>query len=219
MAEGSTSGLVLSGVTLRLGDRALVTDFSLHVAPGEIVCVMGPSGSGKSSLLRWIAGFLDTAFVASGRAELNGEDITHRPAWQRRTGIVFQDDALFPHLSLEENLAFGCSAHLARPLRKARVTQALATAQLEGLGAADPATLSGGQRARASLMRQLLAAPRAMLLDEPFGGLDVPLRAQIRAFVRQHLESVAIPALLVSHDGEDAAWADRVVHLPVSTNS
>ncbi|MCC6008105.1 MAG: ATP-binding cassette domain-containing protein, partial [Rhodobacteraceae bacterium] len=184
--------------------------------PGEVASVMGPSGVGKSTLLDAIGGHLGPGFALSGRVWLEGRDITALPAEARRIGLVFQDAVLFPHLSVAGNLAFGLSAHVrGRAARQAAVEQALARAGLAGLGPRDPETLSGGQRARAALMRALLAEPRALLLDEPFSRLDQGLRAEMRDFTFAHLRARAIPALMVTHDPADAeAAGGPVVALP-----
>jgi putative thiamine transport system ATP-binding protein len=137
---------------------------------------------------------------------LDGEDMAALPPERRRIGILFQDDLLFPHLSVAENLAFGLPAGLRdRAARAARIAGALAEAGMAEFGERDPATLSGGQRARIALMRTLLAEPRALLLDEPFAKLDVALRGRIRAFVFDHARANALPTLMVTHDPEDAA--------------
>jgi putative thiamine transport system ATP-binding protein len=198
--------LELRGVGLRLGGRTLVAPLDLVVGAGEIATVMGPSGCGKSSLLAFICGTLDPAFAPQGQVRLDGEDMGALPPERRRIGILFQDDLLFPHLSVAENLAFGLPAQLRdRRARAARLEAALAEAGLAGFGERDPATLSGGQRARITLMRTLLAEPRALLLDEPFSKLDVALRGRIRAFVFDHARANALPTLLVTHDADDAA--------------
>lgn len=211
----SAEGLRLKGVGISIGGHALIEAMDLHVAPGDIVTVMGPSGSGKSSLLAYVGGFLDPAFDAHGEIALDGVELTNLPAERRRTGVLFQDDLLFPHLSVGGNLLFGLGAQTrGRAARVALVEDALRQAGLEGFRDRDPATLSGGQRARVALMRALLAAPRALLLDEPFGKLDRPLRKDFREFVFGHARRLGLPTLLVTHDREDAdAAAGRVVEL------
>ncbi len=199
-------GLELRGVGLRLGGRPLMMPLDLAVAPGEIATLMGPSGCGKSSLLAFVCGTLDPAFEAAGAVLLGGVDVGALPPQRRRIGILFQDDLLFPHLSVAENLAFGLPAGLReKAARRTRVAKALAEAGLEGFAERDPATLSGGQRARIALMRTLLAEPRALLLDEPFSKLDVALRDRLRGFVFDHARANALPTLLVTHDPDDAA--------------
>ncbi len=206
MTEPDRRHLELQGAGLRLGGRALVAPLDLVVGAGEIATIMGPSGCGKSSLLAFICGTLDPAFAPQGRVWLDGEDMGTLPPERRRIGILFQDDLLFPHLSVAENLAFGLPAKLRdRGARAARIEAALAEAGLAGFGARDPATLSGGQRARIALMRTLLAEPRALLLDEPFSKLDGALRGRIRSFVFDHARANKLPTLLVTHDPDDAA--------------
>ena len=208
-------GLVLDRVGLWLGGRSLVPPLSLTVRPSEIVTVMGPSGSGKSSLLALLCGTLDPVFEAGGRVWLDGREITGLPPERRGVGILFQDDLLFPHLSVAENLGFALPAAVrGRAARQARVDAALAEAGLAGFGDRDPATLSGGQRARVACMRTLLAEPQALLLDEPFARLDRPLRARFRRFVFDHARRRGLPTLLVTHDAADAeATAGRVIAL------
>jgi putative thiamine transport system ATP-binding protein len=194
-------------------DRTLVEDVRLQVAPGEILTLMGPSGCGKSSVLAAMAGTLDTqALRFEGRVQLEGRDIGALPTSQRGVGLLFQDDLLFAHMTVAENLLFAVPAG-PRPQRLAQVDSALLEADLAGFGPRDPASLSGGQRARVALMRALLARPRALLLDEPFSRLDAALRDQFRAFVFDHLRSKRIPAVLVTHDAADVADATRVVEL------
>jgi putative thiamine transport system ATP-binding protein len=200
--------LVIEEAEITLAGRVLIAAPRIAVAAGAVLTVMGPSGSGKSTLLAWISGALDPAFRASGRVLLDGREVTALPAARRRIGLLFQDDLLFPHLSVAENLAFGLPAQLrGRAARQARIEAALAEAELAGFGPRDPATLSGGQRARVALLRTLLAEPRALLLDEPFGKLDVALRARMRAFVFDRVRRLGRPALLVTHDPEDARAA------------
>lgn len=199
------SGLTLSGVTLRLAGRTLLGPLDLRVAPGEIATVMGPSGGGKSTLLAFLCGTLDPAFAAEGTAALDGVALTGLPPEKRRVGILFQDDLLFPHLSVGGNLAFALPREVQD--RAGAVAAALAEAELPGYENRDPATLSGGQRARVALMRALLARPRAILLDEPFAKLDAELRGRMRDFVFAHIGARNIPCLLVTHDPEDARAA------------
>ena len=205
-------GLEISGLDLSVGGRPLLRDFHLIVAPGEVTTVMGPSGCGKSSLLSYLCGTLEPAFQASGRVRLDGVAIDALPPERRRIGILFQDDLLFPHLSVGENLAFALPpAVRGRRERRARVDAALRGADLAGFARRDPATLSGGQRARVALMRTLLAEPRALLLDEPFGKLDRHLRERVRCFVFDHARQADLPTLLVTHDAADAETAGGAV--------
>lgn len=199
--------LRLHGVTVSLGGNPLIANLSLAVAPGEVVTVMGPSGSGKSTLLAWLCGSVDPAFAIEGRIELAGVDITDLAPEDRRIGILFQDDLLFPHLSVGENLAFGIPREVGSAERVKRVAAALGEAELDGFEGRDPATLSGGQRARVALMRTLLSEPGALLLDEPFSKLDAGLRDRIRRFTFDHAVERGLPTLLVTHDPDDAAAA------------
>ncbi len=184
----------------------------LDIANGEVVTLMGASGSGKSTLLSFIGGDLEPPFIANGEVLLDGTDVSQWAPERRRIGRLFQDDLLFPHLTVAENLLFGCPRG-DRDARRAAVKQALADAELEGFGDRAPHTLSGGQRARVALMRALLAAPRAMLLDEPFNRLDSELREQMRVFVFGHVRAKGIPCLLVTHDRADAPDGSRVLRL------
>lgn len=207
--------LVLDRVSISLEGRTLVS-LDTSINPGEVLTVMGPSGSGKSSLLAFVAGFLEPAFQAKGRIYLDGKDITTLPANKRRIGLMFQDALLFPHMSVGENLAFALirKRGQSRAERMALVEQALVDADLAGLDDRDPATLSGGQRSRVALMRVLLAEPGALLLDEPFSKLDTQLRNQIREFVFAEARKRNLPILLVTHDLEDAqAAGGRTVDL------
>lgn len=215
MADGT---LRLKDVTIALVGQTLVGGLSLAVSPAQVVTVMGPSGSGKSTLLSWICGSVDPAFAISGRVELDGEDITGLPPEARRVGILFQDDLLFPHLSVGENLAFGIPRGIGVDERRKRVREALAEAELSGFEDRDPATLSGGQRARIALMRTLLAEPKALLLDEPFSRLDAALRDRIRRFTFDHAVERGLPTLLVTHDPDDAAAAGGpIVELDIAS--
>jgi putative thiamine transport system ATP-binding protein len=200
--------LRIEGLRLRVGGRALIEDLDLAIRPGEITTVRGPSGCGKSSLLSWICGTLEPAFDASGRIWLDDVAIDALPPERRRAGILFQDDLLFPHLSVGENLMFALPRGVrSRHERRRRAEAALEEADLAGFAERDPATLSGGQRARVALMRTLLAEPRALLLDEPFGKLDVELRDRVRGFVFDHARAAELPTLLVTHDPADAQAA------------
>jgi putative thiamine transport system ATP-binding protein len=207
MSKGMTKGLVLDHVALSLAGRVLIGPLDLSIAPGEVVTLMGPSGSGKSSLLALLCGTLDPAFRCQGQVRLDGDDITHWAPERRRLGILFQDDLLFPHLSVGGNLAFGLPAGLSREQRRQRVEAALDETGLGGFASRDPATLSGGQRARVSLLRMLLSQPHALLLDEPFGRLDSRLRDQFREFVFTRARTNDLPVLMVTHDMADAEAA------------
>ena len=200
--------LQLDGVGIALGNRDLFDPISTVVAAGQCLTLMGPSGCGKSTLLAFLSGALDPVFTARGRVRIGATDLTRLPPESRRVGILFQDDLLFPHLSVGANLAFALPASV-RPAkaRRERIAQALADAGLEGFAERDPATLSGGQRARVAVMRALSAEPRALLLDEPFSKLDATLRGDFRRFVFEHVRSRRLPTVLVTHDEADALAA------------
>lgn len=205
--------------TLGRPGEPLLRDLHVQVQAGQILTLMGPSGSGKSSLLAAIAGTLQAvaddaqALVFDGSVQLDGRELAQVPTAQRGIGLLFQDSLLFAHLSVAENLLFAVPPGPRRE-RLAQVEQALADAGLGGMGARDPATLSGGQRARVALMRALLARPRALLLDEPFSRLDAALRGQFRAFVFDHIRARALPAILVTHDAADVADPALLLTLP-----
>ncbi len=200
--------LDLTNLSVSTATGPLFAPLSLHVPPGQVATVMGPSGVGKSTLLDAVGGHLAHGFRLQGAVTLNGRDVTNLPAEARRIGLMFQDALMFPHLSVGDNLAFGLPFQLkGRVARHDAVQQALEQAGLSGLYTRDPATLSGGQRARAVLMRTLLAEPLAVLLDEPFAKLNAGLKDEIRAFTFDHIRRRGIPALLVTHDIEDAEAA------------
>ena len=201
--------LILGQVSLRLAGATLLRPFDLTIAAGEIVTLMGPSGAGKSALLSLIAGDLALPLTGSGLVSLGGRDLAGVAPERRRIGRLFQDDLLFPHLSVGENLRFGMPRGT-RSDRLARMRDALASAELVGLEDRAPHTLSGGQKARVALFRALLAEPLAMLLDEPFAKLDMELRQTLRGFVFTHLRQRNIPTLLVSHDRADAPPRGRL---------
>lgn len=204
-------GLILDKVEIALGDRALLA-VDGHVAPGKVLTVMGPSGSGKSTLLAYVGGFLDPAFAASGRVFAGGVEVTALPAEERHAGILFQDPLLFPHMSVAGNVAFAVPQKLnGRAARLALAEAALAGVELAGMGARDPDTLSGGQKARVALARVLVSEPRMLLLDEPFSRLDADLRRQMRDLVFARARDRRLPVLLVTHDRADAEAAGGAV--------
>jgi len=210
-----TGSLELQALRITQGTTEVVT-LDLVVAPGEVLTIMGPSGSGKSTALAAMMGTLASAFRMEGRVILDGRDITPLPPHKRRVGLLFQDDVLFPHLSVGANLAFALpDAVKGRSARRSMVDRALDQAGLSGFTQRDPATLSGGQRARVALMRTLLAQPRALLLDEPFSRLDTSLRDRIRAIVLSRIRDECLPAVLVTHDPDDARAAGGRVISPL----
>ncbi|MEN9538461.1 MAG: hypothetical protein RLZZ126_696 [Pseudomonadota bacterium] len=202
--------LILDLRSLRAGDRVLLQNLRLDVPAGAIHTVMGPSGCGKSTLLAALCGTLAPGQVFDGTIELNGRRIDTLPTRQRRVGILFQEDMLFAHMTVLENLLFAlpaAKAHPDRPTgwREAAARDALASVEMSAFADADPATLSGGQRGRVALMRALLAEPQALLLDEPFAKLDAALRDRMRELVFELLRARGLPTLLVTHDVEDVA--------------
>ncbi len=206
--------LEIRNATIARSNQTLIADLNLRVEPGEVLTLMGVSGSGKSTLLNWIIGALDPAFEARGELWIGGERRDGLPIEARRIGILFQDDLLFPHLSVGKNLAFALPAKLeGRGARRRLIEDTLADVGLAGFFERDPATLSGGQRARVSVLRALLAEPDVLLLDEPFAKLDAVLREQFRSFVFERIARLAIPALLVTHDPDDVAAGGRVIEI------
>ena len=197
-------GLELRDLHITINGAPLVT-VNTTVAPGQVVTIMGPSGVGKSTILAAITGSLAPAFRFSGQVLLNGTDVTRLPPPARRIGILFQEELLFPHLSVGANLAFGLRRGAKD--RRAVIDAALNDIGLPGVADRDPATLSGGQKARVALMRMLLSDPQALLLDEAFSKLDTDLRAQMRELVFTHARARDLPVLMVTHDHEDAAAA------------
>lgn len=201
-------GLALEQVELSVAGQRLLGPMDVRIAPGDIVVVMGASGTGKSSLLSHVCGVLPKDFSSRGTVLLNGEDITQLPPEKRRLGILFQDDLLFPHLSVAGNLAFGLPRQQqSRRERAHLIADALDSFGLAGFAGRDPATLSGGQRARVALLRTMLSQPQALLLDEPFAHLDPETRTTIRALVVDEVKRRALPTLLVTHDEADARFA------------
>lgn len=195
--------LKLEAIQIFNNGESLFPPLTMQIMAGETASIMGPSGCGKSTLLSAICGNLDDVFRLSGDITLNGQSVLSQPMERRNIGILFQDDLLFPHLSIAENLAFALPPRMVKKERNHRIAAALDKAGLPGFEKRDPATLSGGQRARVSLLRSLLAEPAALLLDEPFSKLDQDLKDQIRSFVFESIGTMNIPALLVSHDQRD----------------
>ena len=201
--------LSLNRLHHRHGTRATVTDFSLNVSAGSICCLLGPSGCGKTTVLRCIAGF---EAVHSGDIRIAGELVSspslHVPAERRRVGMVFQDHALFPHLTVLANVAFG-TARKAADMERAR--SLLDTVNLSSVAHRYPHQLSGGQQQRVALVRALAPEPRLLLLDEPFSNLDLELREQLAVEVRSLLKASAATAIFVTHDQHEAfAMADEI---------
>lgn len=204
---GDEQGLQARGLTISYDGAALIHGLDLDVGAHEIVALLGPSGSGKSSLLRCIAGVQQPD---AGTLLWAGADVTGVPAHLRRIGLVFQDPLLFPHRDVAGNIGFG----LPREGRSARIAALLTLIGLPGFEARDVATLSGGEAQRVALARALAPRPRLLLLDEPFGALDRELRDRLATDVRALLKAEGTPALHVTHDREEADLvADRIVRL------
>lgn len=183
------------------------------VPPGEIVTLMGPSGSGKSTLFSWMVGALSSDFKAQGELWLDERRCDTLPVETRGLGILFQDALLFDHFSVGQNLMLALPSRIKGEARRERVEQALRSAGLANYSASDPATLSGGERARVSLLRALLAEPQALLLDEPFSRLDKALRTTFRTWVFDAVRARNIPAVLVTHDEEDIPTGGEVIEI------
>ncbi|HDR2705828.1 TPA: ATP-binding cassette domain-containing protein [Enterobacter mori] len=183
------------------------------VPRGEIVTLMGPSGSGKSTLFSWMVGALSSDFKAQGELWLDERRCDTLPVETRGLGILFQDALLFDHFSVGQNLMLALPSRIKGEARRERVEQALRSAGLANYSASDPATLSGGERARVSLLRALLAQPQALLLDEPFSRLDKALRTTFRTWVFDAVRARNIPAVLVTHDEEDIPPGGKVIEI------
>ncbi|MDO6496598.1 ATP-binding cassette domain-containing protein [Photobacterium sanguinicancri] len=210
----SVENLTISNTFASADSAVLVNALNFSIDKGEILTIMGPSGCGKSTLLSAIAGHLVSAFSLSGDITLNNSSILDLEPNERRVGILFQDDLLFPHLTVWENLAFGLPQNIRYSARKARAFATLVDIDLVELAEKMPSDISGGQRARISLMRTLLSEPQALLLDEPFSKLDKALRETFRAFVFQQIQRSNIPAVMVSHDVDDIPYGGAVLEWP-----
>ena len=178
-----------------------------QVKGGEILTVMGPSGSGKSSLLNWLTGTLPSGFSANGEVWLNGENINNLPAHLRHIGVLYQDALLFSHLSVSGNIAFAMPKGNKKQ-RLEKIEYALEQVGLKGMANRHPDNLSGGQQARVALLRMLLSEPKAILLDEPFSKLDTQLRVDTRELVFSQIREHKLPAIMVTHDHSDAEAAN-----------
>ena len=207
-------GIEVRNVSKVFGSHAALRDVSLHVHSGELLALLGPSGSGKTTLLRVIAGL---EAPDAGTVHFDGDDATRRSATDRRVGFVFQHYALFRHMTVFENVAFGLRVKPRRlrprePEIRERVMRLLKLVQLEGFAQRYPSQLSGGQRQRVALARALAIEPSVLLLDEPFGALDAKVRKELRRWLRRLHEEMGLTSVFVTHDQEEALeLADRVV--------
>lgn len=204
----------VQNIAKRFGNYPALHDINLKIQEGEFIALLGPSGSGKTTLLRIIAGL---EFPDTGQVFLNDEDVSDRSVGERGVGFVFQHYALFRHMTVAENVAFGLSVRKrrlrpAKAVIKARADELLRLVQLEGLGSRYPGQLSGGQRQRVALARALAIEPRLLLLDEPFGALDAKVRKDLRRWLRDLHKQMGLTSIFVTHDQEEALeLADRVV--------
>jgi ABC-type Fe3+/spermidine/putrescine transport system ATPase subunit len=199
----------LVAVTKRFGDVAAVDRIDLEVRPGEFLSLLGPSGCGKTTTLRLIAGF---ERPDEGQVRIGGEDVARLPPYKREVNTVFQSYALFPHLTVGENVAYGLKQRgLARKERRARASEMLELVRLSGFEVRKPKQLSGGQQQRVALARALVMSPRVLLLDEPLGALDLKVRRELQIELKRIQEEIGITFVYVTHDQEEAlAMSDRV---------
>jgi len=202
--------VTLNHVSKRFGEFVAVDDFSLEVAEGELLVLLGPSGCGKTTTLRMIAGFTD---ASAGAVRIRDRDVTHEPPYRRNIGVVFQNYALFPHLNVFENVAFGLRRRRTADEEIARrVARALALVKLDDLGQRLPRQLSGGQQQRVAVARALIIEPDVLLLDEPLSNLDAKLRHDVRQELRRLQQLLKITTILVTHDQDEAmSMGDRLV--------
>jgi sulfate transport system ATP-binding protein len=214
--ESRAQSIDIVGVGKSFGAQTILRDIDLTIAPGELVALLGPSGSGKTTLLRLLAG-LET--LDRGQILFGGEDATYLSVQDRRVGFVFQSYALFRHMSVFDNIAYGLNVRprSLRPDRhdiRRRVLELMDLVQLTGLEARHPTQLSGGQRQRVALARAMAIEPRVLLLDEPFGALDAKVRKDLRQWLRQIHDRTGLTTVFVTHDqGEAMELADRVAIL------
>ena len=204
--------LSIRKVSLSYGSEAVLNDISINIKQGEISCILGPSGSGKTTLLRAIAGFVP---VASGQIDINGERVSDskaiKPPNERSVGVVFQDFALFPHLTVQQNIEFGLGK-LPKAEKHKRAQQYMQIMDIEPLSHKYPADLSGGQQQRVAIARAVAPEPDLLLMDEAFSALDPTLREKVARDVRQIIQKLGLTAILVTHDQQEAfAFADTIV--------
>lgn len=207
--DGSGIAIRLRGLCKSFGTVTAVAGVDLDIRDGEFLTLLGPSGSGKTTVLRLIAGF---ERPDAGSIELGGVNITDAPPYERDVNTVFQDYALFPHMTVQENVEYGMRVRkVGKEERRARAADALEQVQLRGMGSRKPSQLSGGQRQRVALARALVNRPRVLLLDEPLGALDLKLRRQMQAELKGIQSQVGITFIFVTHDQEEAlSMSDRI---------
>lgn len=199
----------ISGLSKKFGDVVAVDSVDLDIKDGEFLTLLGPSGSGKTTVLRMIAGFEK---ADQGQIIINGKDVTNLPPYEREVNTVFQDYALFPHLTVRENIEYGLRVKkVAKDLRFEKSEQALSQVRLTGYGDRKPSQLSGGQRQRVALARALINEPKVLLLDEPLGALDLKLREQMQLELKDIQRKVGITFIFVTHDQEEAlTMSDKI---------
>ncbi|HEX5088662.1 MAG TPA: ABC transporter ATP-binding protein [Nocardioides sp.] len=209
MADGGTPAISVRGLSKHYDQVRAVDGLDLDIEDGEFFSMLGPSGSGKTTVLRLIAGFEPPT---EGTIRLGGEDVTTKAPYDRDVNTVFQDYAIFPHMSVQENVEYGLRVKkVARSERRQRAEQALATVRLEGYAGRRPHQLSGGQRQRVALARALVNRPKVLLLDEPLGALDLKLRREMQVELKEIQREVGITFVFVTHDQEEAlTMSDRI---------
>ena len=203
--------LELKNITLKWNspnEKFLIKDLNLKIKKGEILCIFGASGVGKSSLINVIAGVYEDDLKFQGKIILNGKNLNQVPIEKRKIGLLLQDGTLFPHLTVEQNIFFGMSKKLTYKQKSALITSNLEKSNMVGFEDRYPHTLSGGQKARVACLRAILSEPEALLLDEPFSSLDPDQRNSFRKFVVKNIRENKIPCLLVTHDENDKIISD-----------
>ncbi len=212
MADNKGVGIEIDNVNLSYGTNHILKDVSLSIRPGEFFAFLGPSGCGKTTLLRLIAGFNQ---ADSGEVRVGGEEISHLPPWRRNVGMVFQSYALWPHMNVARNVAFGLEERgLGRADVDKKVAAALALVGLEALADRYPSQLSGGQQQRVALARTIAIEPKVLLLDEPLSNLDAKMRVQVRRELRDLQQRLELTTIFVTHDQEEAnSTCDRIAVL------